>query len=240
MSMLLQKFIDSIRQGLGLVEGSCPHTTPSVMVSGYSLDSGADQAICPETGLSRKPVGILYADIADYTRLTENDEEGTHLRLVEAIRIMMTNVAANEGHITHFAGDAVLAAFKNADCALHCAINVQRAAWQWNADLPMDQQVLFRIGVNFGDVISDQGDIYGNEVNLTERLEKLAFSGGVCVSDSVRQELGDHPAFKFFDMGKRYVKNISEPVQAYWIEVDPQKVVEPDFTGVVKISAVAS
>ncbi len=240
MSMLLQKFIDSMRRDPGLIEGSRADTTPRVMVSSYSLEGGADQAIYPQAGRGRKPVGILYADIADYTRLIEKDEESTHLRLAEAIKNLMTNIAANKGHLTHLAGDAVLAEFKDADSALHCAINAQRAAWQWNADMPMDQQVLFRIGVNFGDVISDRSDIYGNEENLTERLEKLALSAGICVSDSVRQELDDHPAFKFFDMGKRYVKNISEPVHAYWIVVDSQKVVEPDLTGAVKVSALAS
>jgi class 3 adenylate cyclase len=240
MNILLHKLIDSIRQSLGLVQGSGAYPATSVMVSGYSLDSDCGETNCAQAGPGGKPTGVLYADIADYTRLAEKNEEATQLRLVEAIRIMMTNVAANEGHITHLDGDAVLAEFKDADSALHCAINVQRAAWQWNANLPMDQQVFFRIGVNFGDLVSGQDDIRGNEAKLNERLEKLASSAGICVSDSVRQELDNRPGFKFFDMGKRYVRDVSEPVHAYWIEVDPREGVEPGSTSAVKISAIPS
>ena len=105
---------------------------------------------------------------------------------------------------------------------------------------PVNQQVLFRIGVNFGDVISDQGDIYGNAVNLTARLEKLASSGGICVSETVRQELDGHPSYKFVAMGKQYVKNLREPVHAFWIEIDSQQIVDSALTGAVKISAMAS
>ena len=182
----------------------------------------------------------MYADISNYARLIEQDEEGTHRRLVKAITIMMSHVADNKGRIAHLAGDAILAEFEDADSALHCAINVQLAARQWNADLYRDQQVLFRIGVNFGDVITDRGDIFGNTENLTARREKLACSGGVCVSESIREELDDHSSFKFVALGKQYVKNISEPVQVFWIEIDAQQIVDPDFTGAVKISPATS
>lgn len=212
-----------------------------LLVSGY-VDpvSEKDSREFPSTNLPRKQAAVLYADIANYARLTEQDEEGTHRRLVKAIRIMMSHVAGNKGRIAHLAGDAILAEFKDADSALHCAINVQLAARQWNADLYRDQQVLFRIGVNFGDVITHQGDVFGNTVNLAARLEKLACSGGVCVSESVREELDDHSSFKFVAMGKQYVKNISEPVHVFWIEIDSQQIVDPDFTGAVKISAATS
>jgi len=172
--------------------------------------------------------------------LTEQDEEGTHRRLVKAIRIMMSHVADNKGRIAHLAGDAILAEFENADSALHCAINVQLSARQWNANFSVNRPVLFRIGVNLGDVISDQGDIYGNAVNLAARLEKLASSGGICVSESVMKDLEDHPSIKFVAMGKQYVKNISEPVHAFWIEFDSQQVGESSLTSAVKVSAVAS
>lgn len=211
-----------------------------VIVSGYSMDIPDREAGTDRKELTRKQAGIFYADIADYTRLTEQDEEGTHHRLVEAIQIVMEFIVRADGRIAHLAGDAVLAEFRDADSALHCAVNVQLAARQWNADFPTNRQVLFRIGVNFGDVISDQGDIYGNAVNLAARLEKLACSGGICVSESVRQKLGDDASFKFVAMGKQYVKNISEPVQAFWIEIDSQQVIAADPTGSVKVSAATS
>jgi class 3 adenylate cyclase len=211
-----------------------------VIVSGYSTES-IDRERCPNTsGFTHKQAGIFYADIANYTRLTEQDEDGTHRRLVEAMEIIMSIAAANDGRIAHLAGDAILAEFKDADSALHCAINVQMAARQWNANIPADEQVLFRIGVNFGDVISDHGDIYGNAVNLAARLEKLAYSGGICVSESVRQQLENQASFKFVAMGKQYIKNISEPVHVFWIEFDSQQVDEPSLSSAVKVSAMAS
>ena len=138
------------------------------------------------------------------------------------------------------AGDAVLAEFRDADSALHCAINVQLSAGQWNANFSADRPVLFRIGVNIGDVISDHGDIYGNAVNLAARLEKLASSGGICVSESVMKDLEGHPSIRFVAMGKQYVKNISEPVEAFWIEFESHEMGEPNFTSAIKVSALTS
>jgi len=141
------------------------------------------------------------------------------------------------GRVAHFAGDAILAEFKDADSALHCAINVQLAARQWNANLPLNHQVRFRIGVNFGDVITDQGDIYGKAVNLAARLESLAITGGICISNFARANLTNQSPFTFFSMGKRYVKNISEPVQAFLIEIDAQQVIDVDPNSAVKVLA---
>jgi len=211
-----------------------------VIVLGYSNSQCSRQQRRFPDGLSHRQVGILYADIAAYTRLTEQDEEGTHYRLVESMKIMEAYVTANNGRVAHTAGDAILAEFKDACGALQCAVNVQLAARKLNAQLHLNQRVLFRIGVNFGDVIADNGDIYGNSVNLAARLEKLAIRGGICVSESVRSELEDNSAFKFVALGKRYVKNISEPVQAFWIEADAQQVVDADFPGAVKVSAMFS
>lgn len=194
----------------------------------------------PADGLDRKLVGFMYADIADYTRLTEQDEEGSHHLITKAIEVMMSHIGANEGRIAHLAGDAILAEFRDADSALHCAINVQLAARQWNANLPFDRQVLFRIGVYFGDVISERGDIDGNAVNLAARLEPLASSGGICVSESLREKLEEHLPFNFIAMGQQYVKNISVPVQTFRIEFDHQRFVDTEFTGAVKVSAVTS
>ncbi len=240
MKTFLQNTISTIRQGTRFVAGSTAEDVTGAVVSGYSLPSGDDLPLKRPAGFEPKPVGILYADIADYARLTEQDEEGTHRRLVEAVRIMMAHVGAHQGRIAHLAGDAILAEFRDADSALHCAINVQLAARQWNADLDADCQVLFRIGVNFGDVIEDHGDIYGNVVDIASRLEKLASSGGICVSESAMEKLDDQFTFKFVAMGRRYVKKISEPVNAFWIEIDSQRVVDPGLSSAVKVSAAVS
>lgn len=211
------------------------------LVSGY-VDPIAekDSSKSSSPNLQRKQAAVLYADIANYARLSEQDEEGTHRRLAEAIRTMMSHISVNNGRIAHLSGDAILAEFKDADHALYCAINVQLSARQWNANCGVDCQVLFRIGVNLGEMISDQGDIYGNAVNLATRLEKLASSGGICVSESVMKDLEDHPSIKFVAMGKQYVKSISEPIHAFWIEFDSHQMREPEFTGAIKVSALTS
>ncbi|MCP4768934.1 MAG: adenylate/guanylate cyclase domain-containing protein [Gammaproteobacteria bacterium] len=214
-----------------------PH---DVIVSGYSCPLTNNQQELCQDSCDRRQVGILYADIADYSCLTEQDEEGTHHRLVESMKIIEVNVTANNGRVAHTAGDAILVEFKDIDSALHCAVNVQLAAREMNDRLPLNQRVLFRIGVNFGDVIADNGDIYGNAVNLAARLEELANRGGICVSESVRSELEGSSAFNFVALGKRYVKNFSEPVQAFWIEIDAQQVVDAGFTSSLKVSAMAS
>lgn len=235
MKALVKNAISYLRQGVGFTPMTSLARTTDELVPGYSLPI----AIEPSSALARRPVGILYADIADYARLTELDEEGTHRQLVAAISSMMRQIARHDGRIAHLAGDAILAEFQDADSALHCAIEVQLAARQWNAGLPLERQVLFRIGVNFGEVISDQGDIYGNAVNLTARLEKLACSGGICVSETVRQRLEHNPAFNFVGIGKQYVKNISEPVQAFWIEVDARHCLQPEGSGMARTSPAA-
>ena len=205
-----------LKQRLGLSASAPKQSQFDVVVSGYSLEADRDPTPVP----ARRAVGILYADIVDYNRLSEQDEEVTHRRLVECMQLLHDQVSDHQGRVSHYAGDAILAEFKDADSALHCAICVQLSARQWNATLDETQQVRLRIGVNFGEVIVDRGDIYGNAVNLAARLEKLADSGGICVSRSIHDELENHPSYCFVAMGRRYVKNIEEPVQAYWIECD--------------------
>jgi adenylate cyclase len=226
--------------------GGEPHhstTTDSphdVMVSGYSYPLTENQRDMSPKSCGHRQVGILYADIADYTRLTEQDEEGTHHRLVESMKTMEKYIFENYGRVAHVAGDAILAEFKGADNALNCAINMQLSDHRRNASLSSDRQILFRIGVNFGDVIADQGDIYGNAVNLAARLESLAHSGGICVSASVRLRLKDDSSFKFLAMGKQYVKNFSDPVEAFWIEFDAERVEHVNDTCLASASAAVS
>ena len=213
---------------------------PDVIVTGYSYPSAKNQQEMSPRSSDHRQVGILYADIVDYSRLTEQDEEGTHHRLVESMKTMEAYVSANYGKVAHVAGDTILAEFKDADNALNCAINMQLSDHRRNASLSSEKQILFRIGVNFGDVTADQDNIFGNAVNLTARLEKLAHSGGICVSESVKHRLKNHPSFKFVAMGKQYVKNISDPVEVFWIEFGAERVEQVDHTCFDCASAVAS
>jgi adenylate cyclase len=240
MKSFIQSAVSLFEQGIKACHLSATNLPRGVIVPGYNLPVSEEQQKLYANGLDRRMAGILYADIADYARLTEEDEEGTQLRLIESMRVMKEHIALNGGRVANSAGDAILAEFKDADSALHCAISVQLAARQWNANFNFEQQVRFRVGVNFGDVTSEQGDIYGNAVTLAARLEVLACSGGICVSDALLSQLEDHSEIQFVAMGKQYVKNISKPIQAFWIEVDSQYIVDFSFTGALKIPAVAS
>jgi class 3 adenylate cyclase len=211
-----------------------------VIVSGYSYPLTKNQQEMSPQSCDHRQVGILYADIADYSRLTELDEEATHHRLVESMKIMEAYVSANYGRVAQVAGDAILAEFKDADNALNCAINMQLSDHRRNASISSDRQILFRIGVNFDDVIADQDDIFGNAVNFAARLEKLAYSGGICVSESVRCRLKDDPSFKFIATGKQYVKNISDPLEVFWIEFDADRIEQVDNSCIAGASAVTS
>jgi class 3 adenylate cyclase len=240
MTLLTQNTVSFFEKWLTAHQSSAANIPGDTIVSGYCCSSSINRQEPLPQSCDRRPSGIFYADVADYAQLTEQDEEGTHLHLVEAMKLMKTHVDTDNGRVAHFAGDAILAEFKDADSALHCAINVQLAARQWNATLDLENRVQFRIGVNFGDVIADHGDIYGNAVNLAARLENLACSGGICVSDTARAELANKSAFKFLAMGKQYVKNVRKPIEVFWIEFDPLQIINTEQTGAIKLSAVTS
>ena len=168
-----------------------------------------------EDRLPRKLAAIFYADVAGYSHLTEEDEEGTHRRLSEYLDLISSNIEQYKGTVVHYAGDAVLADFSTATEALACATAVQRELASRNQDLSEERRVQFRIGVNLGEVIVDRDDIYGAGVNVAARLESLADPGGICISDAVRSAVGKKLDLDYEDMGEQQVKNIAEPVRAY-------------------------
>ena len=168
-----------------------------------------------ETRLARKLVAVLYADVAGYSRLTGDDEDGTHRRLSEYLDLISAAIGIHRGRVMHYAGDAVLAMFEAVSDALSCAISIQDDLQTRNGDLPSERKVQFRIGVNLGDVIEDRGDIYGDGVNVAARLESLAEPGGVCVSESVRLAVATRLPLDYESLGEQQVKNITEPVKAY-------------------------
>ena len=168
-----------------------------------------------EDHLPRKLAAILYADVADYSRLTGEDEDATHRTLGEYLDLISTTIQSHRGQIMHYAGDAVLAKFDAVLDALSSAVTIQTDLGARNSDVPDEAKLRFRIGINLGDVIEDRGDIYGDGVNVAARLESLAQPGGICISDSVRIALGNKLPLEFECMGEQEVKNIAEPVKVF-------------------------
>src|SRR6266705_3630518 len=165
---------------------------------------------------TRRLAAILAADVVGYSRLMGADEEGTHERfkahLVERID---PKIREHHGRIVKTTGDGVLAEFASVVDAVRCAGEIQRAMADRDLDLAEERRLRFRIGVNLGDVIADGGDIYGDGVNIAVRLEGLAAPGGICVSGTVRDHVGDRLPYAFDDIGEQSVKNIARPVRAY-------------------------
>ncbi len=171
--------------------------------------------------LERKLAAILYADVAGYSRLTGEDEEGTHRTLSAYLDAITASIKQYHGSVMHFAGDAVLAEFAAVSDALACAINTQHELKERNQDLPENRQVRFRIGVNLGEVIVDRGEIYGDGVNVAARLESLAEPGGICIAESVHTAVGNKLPLDYEDLGEQSVKNIEKPVRAYAAHLKP-------------------
>jgi class 3 adenylate cyclase/pimeloyl-ACP methyl ester carboxylesterase len=171
--------------------------------------------------LERKLAAILYADVAGYSRLTGEDEDGTHRTLSEYLDLISRTVEEFRGRVMHYAGDAVLAKFDAVVDAVSAAVAIQHELQGRNQDLSDPRKVQFRIGVNIGDVIEDRGDIYGDGVNVAARLESLAEPGGICISESVRTAIGKKLPLDYESLGKQRVKNIEEPVHAYHARLKP-------------------
>jgi len=165
---------------------------------------------------TRRLAAILAADVAGYSRLMGADEEGTLERL-KALRreLVDPKTAAHHGRIVKTTGDGLLVEFASVVDAVRCAVEIQRAIIDRDADLPEEQQIKFRVGINLGDVIVDGDDIFGDGVNVAARLEALAEPGGVCISRVVRDQIRDKLPYVFEDLGEQTVKNIARPVRVY-------------------------
>jgi TolB-like protein len=168
--------------------------------------------------LVRRLTAIFAADVAGYSRLTGMDEEGTHVRLKEHLRVLIDpKVAAYRGHIVKNTGDGFLAEFNSVVDAMRCAVDVQRGMVERNLGVPPSNRVEFRIGINVGDIIEDNGDIFGDGVNVAARLEAIAEPGGICVSDDAHRQLRDKLDIVFDDAGEQILKNIERPVRVFKI-----------------------
>jgi len=165
---------------------------------------------------TRRLAAILAADVVGYSRLMGADEEGTHKRFTaHLVELIDPKIREHHGRIVKTTGDGVLAEFASVVDAVRCAAEIQRAMADRDLDLAEERRLAFRIGINLGDVIANGGDIYGDGVNIAVRLEGLAEPGGVCVSGTVRDHIGDRLPYAFEDLGDRSVKNIVRPVRVY-------------------------
>ena len=177
------------------------------------------------TGSQRRLATIVAADVVGYSKLMAQDEEATVRTLRSHRAIIDKLIARHDGRIFNTAGDAVLAEFGSAVEAVRCAISIQDELRVRNAELVDDRKMLFRIGINVGDVLIDGDDLLGDGVNVAARLEGIAQPGGICISGSTFEQVKSKLSVGFEDLGPQQVKNIPEPVSAFSITSAPVAVV---------------
>lgn len=163
---------------------------------------------------------IFSADVAGYSRLMRLDEEGTLAQLVAARGTMDSLVVAHRGRVVNSVGDSVLAEFSSVIDGIKAAIEIQRDIAAAASGIPAEQRVLFRIGLQLGEVMVKSTDIYGDGVNVAARLQSLAEAGGIVVSGTVHEQLRDRLSIPFVNLGEQSVKNIDRPVPAFGLAAD--------------------
>ena len=175
---------------------------------------------------SRKLTTIFCADVQDYTRLMGKDEEGT-LATLRRYRDAMTRlIEAHGGRVINTWGDGVFAEFPSVVEAVRAAIDVQNELAGYNAAMDTEKQMLFRIGLNLGDVIADGNDLYGDGVNIAARLQSRATPGGIVISNTVYDQVRNKVAVGFDFLGQLEVKNIEGGVPSYAVRVGGVQVVD--------------
>jgi adenylate cyclase len=166
--------------------------------------------------MERRLAAVLAADMAGYSRLMEADERGTLARLMtHRSELIDPAIAKNQGRIIKTTGDGMLVEFQSVADAVKCAVEVQERMKRRNADVPEDRRIQFRIGINLGDIIFDEGDIYGDGVNVAARIEQLAEVGGICVTQAVYEQVSDRLDVAFEELGEKTLKNLSRPVRVW-------------------------
>ena len=181
--------------------------------------------------MERRLAAILAADVQGYSHLTELNEEGSTATLRMYRAVVEELIAAHKGHIFSSAGDGVVAEFPSIIEAIRCAVEIQNEIAERNSSVPEKQQMQFRIGVNLGDVIAEDNNLYGTGVNVAVRLEQLAEPGGIFLSQTVYDQVWKIVEIPFEDVGERWLKNIADPVHVYRILPSPlpwlKKVLSP-------------
>lgn len=173
--------------------------------------------------VDRRLAAILAADVAGYSRMMGADEEGTLRQLKEHRKELLDpKITEHRGRIVKTTGDGMLVEFVSVVDAVRCAVDIQRAMIERTAQLPPEKRIQFRVGINVGDIIIDDTDIYGDGVNVAARLEALADPGGIMVSRVVHDQVQDKLGFEFEDMGEQAVKNIARPIGLHRIHLTEQ------------------
>src|SRR6516165_5622827 len=166
--------------------------------------------------VERRLAAILAANVAGYSRMMGQDEAGTLARL-KALRreIADPKIAEHRGRIVKTTGDGLLVEFPSVVEAVSCALALQRAMAEPNAAVPEDKRIAFRVGVNLGDIIVEEGDIHGDGVNIAARLESIAEPGGICISEDAFRQVRGKVEAEFADIGEQKLKNISRPIRVF-------------------------
>src|SRR5829696_322522 len=192
---------------------------PSCEGVGFRPNRGKRAVLNSKT--ERRLAAVLAVDVVGYTRLMGRDEAGTHARLKVIRReLLEPAVKRHGGRVVKSTGDGVLAEFPSAVEAAVCAVEVQRAMLDRNANISEDKRIVFRMGLNVGDLIIGDGDIFGDGVNVAARLETICVPGGICVSRAVRDQIRDKAPYAFEDLGEQLVKNVERPVRAFQIRLN--------------------
>jgi adenylate cyclase len=169
-----------------------------------------------EARVERRLAAVLAADVVGYSRLMEADEAGTLARL-KTVRLELIDpaIANCKGRIIKTTGDGILVEFQSVTEALRCAVDFQERMARRNRDMSASRALLYRIGINLGDVIVEEDDIFGDGVNVAARLESIAEPGGICISGAVYDQVGDRLPIGYEDLGEQHVKNISRAIRVY-------------------------
>lgn len=171
--------------------------------------------------MDQRLAAVLAADMAGYSRLMEADEAGTLARLrTHRIELIDPAIAKNKGRLIKTTGDGLLVEFQSVTDAVKCAVEIQQRMRRRNSDVPEDRRIEFRIGINLGDIIFEDDDIFGDGVNIAARIEQLAEVGGICVTAAVATQVADRLDLPVEDLGEKMLKNISRPVHLYRIGLE--------------------
>src|SRR5215831_12785235 len=174
-----------------------------------------------EERAQRRLAAILAADVVGYSRLVEQDETGTLAALTDRRKAILEPLFAKyRGRVVRLMGDGTLAEFASAVDAVECAVDIQKAMREANSTLPEDRAIVLRVGLNLGDVVVEDGDLYGDGVNVAARLEAMADPGRICLSAAIHQQVERLLPFAFSDLGDQVLKNIARPVRVYCIADD--------------------
>jgi DNA-binding response OmpR family regulator len=177
----------------------------------------AAETVVPSQGMKRRLRAILSADVKEYSRLMAEDEMSTIHTLTAYRDLVSSHIEKQYGRVVDSPGDNILAEFGSVVNAVECATEIQRDLREQNANLPNHRRMEFRIGINLGDVVLEEGRIYGDGVNIAARIEGLAQAGGICISGTVYDQIENRMSLKYEYLGEKSFKNIIKPVRVYQV-----------------------